>query len=118
MQAKLNMIESNADQPQTRKEQDIANFQDILTSQLDVRAKGGPKPRLLKITVESDEEKTTILQTLKKLRAPSTPEQLRCIFITPDLTPREQEANKVLRSELVQHNQSGNQYKIKNGQIV
>ena len=123
-----NMTESNADQPQTRKEQDIANFQDILTSQLDVRAhisnairlgkKGGPKPRLLKVTVESDEEKAAILRNLKKLRAPSTPEQLKRMFITPDLTPREREANKVLRSELAQRNQSGNQYKIKNGRIV
>jgi len=50
------MTESNADQPQTQKEQDIANFQDIITSQLNVQAhisnairlgkKGGPKPRL------------------------------------------------------------------------
>ena len=53
----------------------IANIQDILASQLDVQAhisnaiklgkKGGPKPRLLKIAVES-EEKATILRNVKK----------------------------------------------------
>ena len=123
-----NMAESSADQPLARKEQDIANLQDILTSHLQVRAhisnairlgkKGGPKPRLLKITVESDGEKAAVLRNLTKLRTSSTPEQLKRIFITPDLTQREREANKVLRSELAERNKSGNQYKIKNGRIV
>ena len=94
-----NMAESDADQPQTRKEKDITNFWGILTSQLNVQAhitngirlgkKGGSKPRLLKVSVESDEEKAAILRNLQKLRAPSTPEQLKCIFITPDLILRE-----------------------------
>ena len=123
-----NMAESSADQPLARKEQDIANLQDILTSHLQVRAhissairlgkKGGPKPRLLKITVEYDGEKAAVLWNLTKLRTSSTPEQLKGIFITPDLTQRQQETNKVLRSELAERNKSGNQYKIKNGRIV
>jgi len=80
--------------------------------------KGGPKPELLEVSVESDEEKAAILQNLQKLRAPSTPEQLKHIFITPrpDLTPKG--ANKSLRSELAERNQSGNHYKIKNSRIV
>ena len=73
--------------------------------------KCGPTPRLLKISVESDEEKAVILQNLKKLRASSTPEQLKCKFVTSDLTLREREANKAMRSELAQHNQSGNHCK-------
>ena len=91
------MTESTADQAQSSKEQDIANIQDILASQLDVQAhianairlgkKDGPKPRLLKITVESEEEKATILRNVKKLRIPSIPEHLKYMFITPDLTP-------------------------------
>jgi len=40
------------------------------------------------------------------------------ISITPDLIPREWEANKSLHSELAERSQSGNHYKIKNGQIV
>ena len=130
---KLNLIihnvkESNAEQPQARKEQDLATLQDIMSSQLNIQVrisnairlgkKGGPKPRLLKITVESDEEKAAILRNTKKLRTQSTPEHLKRIFITPDLTPREQEANKALRSELARRNQSENQYRIKNGRIV
>ena len=63
-----NMAESYSDQLHAQKEQVIAHLQDILTSQLEVRAHisrlgkiGGPKPRLLKISVESDEEKAAIL---------------------------------------------------------
>jgi len=57
-----NMEESSADHPQSRKEHDITAIRDILGSQLEVQPrisnairlgrKGGPKPRLLKITVE------------------------------------------------------------------
>jgi len=123
-----NMSEPSADEPHARKNQDIASLQDILSTHLNVHVhisnairlgkKGGPKPRLLKVTVESDEEKAAILRNTKKLRTPTIPEQLKRMYITPDLTPREQEANKALRSELAQRNQSGNQYKIKNGRIV
>jgi len=85
-----NMAESNLDQPQSRKEQDIINIRDILSSQLEVQPhitnairlgrKRGPKPRPLRITVESDEEKVAIL---RNVRLSSTPEYLKCVFITP-----------------------------------
>ena len=123
-----NMAESSSDQPQSRKEQDIACIRDILHSQLEVQPcisnavrlgkRGGPKPRLLKITVESEEEKVAILRNVKRLRLPSTPDPLKRIFITPDLTPREREVNKALRSELAERNKSAKQFIIKNGQIV
>lgn len=123
-----NMEESSADQAQSRKEHDITAIRDILGSQLEVQPrisnavrlgrKGGPKPRLLKITVESEDEKASILRNVKKLRLSSTPEHLKRIFITPDLTQKEREVNKVLRSELAERNKSGRQFRIKNGRIV
>ena len=123
-----NMDESSADHAQTRKEHDITMIRDILGSQLEVKScisnairlgrKGGPKPRLLKITVESEEEKVAILRNVKKLRLPSTPEHLKRMFITPDLTQKEREVNKALRSELAERNKSGKQFRIKNGRIV
>lgn len=118
------MVESTSDQAQIRKEHDITNIQDILVSQLNVQAhisnaiglgrKGGPKPRLLKITVESEEEKVAILRNVKKLRAPSIPEHLKHMCITPDLTQREREVNMALHFELAERNQSRNQFTIKN----
>ena len=66
-----NMAEPSSDQPQSRKEQDIASIRVILHSQLEVQPRisnairlgkrGGPKPRLLKITVELEKEKAVIL---------------------------------------------------------
>ena len=46
------------------------------------------------------------------------PEDINNIYITPDLTPKEQEHNKALRSKLSEMNKDGNRYRIKNGQIV
>ena len=120
-----NMTESSSDQPQSRKEQDIASIRDILHSQLEVQPRisnairlgkrGGPKPSLLKVTVESEEEKAAILRNVKRLRLSSTPDHLKRMFITPDLTLREREVNKALRSELAERNKSAKQF---NGQIV
>jgi len=40
------------------------------------------------------------------------------VFITPDLTPKEQESNNKLRlrAELKEHNKNGNLYQIKIGE--
>ena len=76
------------------------------------------KVRLLKITVESEKEKASILRNAFKLRNRELPEHLGKIFITPDMTPKEREENKLLRAKLAEANKSGNNYKIKNGQIV
>ena len=64
--------------------------------------KGFDKPRLLKITVSSIEEKVVILWNKVKIRADSNPEYVRKMFIiiTPDLTPLEQlRKNKVLKQQ-------------------
>ena len=76
------------------------------------------KPRLLKVTLNYSQEKYTVLRNCTKLRNSSAPEDIRKIFITPDLTPKQQELNKTLRSQLAEKNKDGNHYWIKNGKIV
>ena len=44
--------------------------------------------------------------------------QTQSIFITPDLTPKEQAENKLLRNKLNEMNKGGKYYSIKNRQIV
>ena len=45
-------------------------------------------------------KKAAIPQNTIKIRTTPTLDQLKRMFITPDLTPREQEANKISHSEL------------------
>ena len=53
-----------------------------------------------------------------KLHKQENPEAIKNIYTSPDMTPKEQEANKKLRFELKKLNKDGNQYQIKNGRIV
>ena len=46
------------------------------------------------------------------------PDWIMKVFITPDLTPKEQEQSKELRKQLAELNSSGKKYRIKNGAIV
>ena len=80
--------------------------------------KKGEKQRLLKISLSSDKEKAQILRDCTKLCNSSHPEHIRKIYITPDLTPKQQQRNTALRARLAEMNKKGNQYQIKNGQIV
>ena len=76
------------------------------------------RPRLIKVSVESECEKAVILHNCTKLRARDNPEDVRKVYITPDLTPREQQHNKVLRAQLAEKNKDRQKYQIKNGRIV
>jgi len=58
-------------------------------------------------------EKALILLNSIKLRNENNPEEIQKIFITPDLTPKEQEANKKLIVELRDLNKDGRVYYIK-----
>jgi len=103
-----NIAESDADTSEIRKQEDLKQVNDIFSKQLDIQTnisniirlgkKGGPKPRLLKVTVDSESVKAAILQNTKKLRHPDTPVNFRKVFVTPDLTPRESEANRELHA--------------------
>ena len=51
------------------------------------------KPRLLKISVDSQQSKAAVLQNCTKLRGKEVPQYLAKVFITPDVTPKERESN-------------------------
>ena len=76
------------------------------------------KSRLLKTALSSEDNKVKILRSCTKLRDKNYPNNIRKIFITPVQTPREQERNRELCSQLATLNATSNDYKIKNGQIV
>lgn len=129
---KLNLImhnvpESSSTEGQQRKQDDIVKVREIFANTLQVTSKvtnavrlgkKGEKTRLLKITVDSEKDKASILRNAMKLRSCDSPDHLKKIFITPDMTPKEREENKNLRAKLSELNKDGNNYRIKNGQIV
>ena len=119
--------ESTADDGQSRKQDDIKKFVSLFQNYLGAKVaitnafrlgKKSNRPRLLKLTLSSMEEKALILRNKSKLRSTSHPEDVRNIFITPDFTPIEQKRNKALREQLINMNKTENIYMIKNGRIV
>jgi len=71
------------------------------------------KPHLLKVTLTSVEDKVAVLRNKSLLCREGVPEFARNIYITPDLTPTEQENNKKLRLELNALNKDGKKCMIK-----
>ena len=125
-----NIKESDATDNSKRKEEDVCAATIVFKDYLDVKVsitkcfrigkkRDDPnKPRLLKITVNSIDEKIAVLRNKLRLRSQDNPEHIRKVFITPDLTPTEQKKNKELRSQLTEMNKVANLYKIKNREIV
>ena len=125
-----NVLESSADNGSERKSHDINTVTSIFEKYLGVKVKitnanrigrkkeGQLRPRLTKVSVESEREKAVILRNCTKLRARDIPEEIQNVYITPDLTPREQQHNKALRAQLAEMNKDGKKYWIKNGRIV
>ena len=70
--------------------------------------KNSEKTMLLKVDVPSEKIKKLVLHNSLKLRDQSNPDHIKKIFITPDLTPKEQEENKLLREKLYELNKAGN----------
>ena len=116
---------------ESRKENDIDCATDIFNVYLGAKAtvtkalrlgkktdKNADKPRLMKVTVDTLESKAFILRNCTKLRSADQSSYYSNIYITPDLTPTEREANRQLRAKLDVLNKNGKQYKIKNGRIV
>ena len=119
--------ESTADDGQSRKQDDIKKcvslFQNYLGAKVAITnafrlGKKSNRPRLLKLTLSSMEEKALILRNKSKLRSTSHPEDVRNVFIIPDFIPIEQKRNKALREQLINMNKTENIYMIKNGRIV
>ena len=129
---KLNIIVHNLPEcddvdPSNRKNHDISKTSSIIDKYLTVPTtitqairigKKREKPRLLKVTLVSNQQKAAVLRNCTRLRRTDIPEDVRRIYITPDLTPKEQEINKNLRSQLAEKNKDGKQFRIKNGKIV
>ena len=59
-----------------------------------------------------------VLRNTAKLRDHSNQDHIKKIFITPDLIPKQQKENKILREKLNEMNKSGKSDRIKNGQII
>ena len=111
---KLNIIlhnipESNADNADVRREHDTDTVKAIVNQHLCIPApisnvtrlgKKMDKPRLLRITVASEQEKASILRNCTKIQNIKDPAYLGKVFITPDLTMKEHEENKLLRKRL------------------
>ena len=104
-----NVPESSSEESLTRKNEDIKFVSKLCESQFNAKVsivkayrlgKKGAKHRLLKISLSSVSEKVTVLKNCTQLRNRSTPPLYQNIFISPDLTPKEQKRNKELRSEL------------------
>ena len=131
---KLNLIlhripESTSEDVLERKAHDTDQVKTIFQTYLKVDVqtdtvvrigkKDPQKTRLLKVDVPSDKLKKQVLHNSSKLRDISNPNWIKKVFITPDLTPKQQEENKVLREKLAELNKSApRSYHIKNGQIV
>jgi len=126
-----NAPESTAELAVTRKTDDIDLATDIFNVYLGAKAtvtkalrlgkkteKNTDKPRLMKVTVDTLESKAFILRNCTKLRSADQSSYYSNIYITPDLTPTEREANRQLRAKLAVLNKDGKLYKIKNGKIV
>ena len=76
------------------------------------------KQRLLKVSIPSLAVKKSILRNSSKLKDVSDPAWMKNVFVTLDLTPKEQEQSKEFRKQLADLNSSGKKYWIKNGAII
>jgi len=122
-----NLKESASTDGAARKQDDINECVALLERYLGISVsiskafrlgKKSDKPRLLKVSLSTTQEKALVLKNKAKLRSKDHPEHVRRLFITPDLTPFEQKQSKALRQQLVDMNKVQNVYMIKNGSIV
>ena len=121
---KLNMIlhgteESTSENSQSRKQDDITSLNfifakylnitpTIITNAIRLGKKDSDKPRLIKITLNSFEEKPLVLQNKFKLKNEKDPDSIKKIYINSDLTPLEQRKCKDLRQQLADLNKESN----------
>ena len=119
-----NLSESSKESGDDRKQEDIAVTTKLLDKYMEIPAKvvkafrigqRKDKPRLLKITVSTEQEKAEILWNCTKLRNSNNPNDVKKIFIAPDLTPLEQTANRKLREELKRKEQKWKPFSHKTG---
>ena len=125
---KLNILingipESTTESPTDRKAHDIKQVSEIFSELLEVKTtveeavrlgkRDSSRKRLIKVSVSSLAVKTAVLRNNFKLRSKSDPDWVKRVFITPDLTPKEQIESGELRKRLAEVNGSGKAYRIK-----
>ena len=109
-----------------RCEKDSASFVTMIKDEMKLNAtvsksfrvgkKLSDKPRLLIVTLDNPAVKQDILRYASQLRHS---EQYSNIYVTPDLTQKEREANRKLREELASRRRSGEaNLMIKGGKII
>ena len=76
------------------------------------------KPRLLKVSLGSADQKSSLLRNKVILKKDSNPEHIKNIYISPDYTPLEQKKRKALCEQLKKMINVSNLYVIRNGSIV
>ena len=122
-----NVKESLEEEPSNRKKDDMIGVTSLFSEYIGVETtvtnairigKKGDKPRLLKVSISNLQDKISILRGKMKLRNEGNPDHIKSVFITVDYTPLEQKKNKILREKLNDMNKVGNNYIIKNGNIV
>ncbi|XP_014676496.1 PREDICTED: uncharacterized protein LOC106816407 [Priapulus caudatus] len=120
--------ESKSLDPNMRKEDDNKVIKKIMetlkvndvvitkTIRLGAKKDPGDKPRLLLVALDDNKKKRVILSHAKELREL---EEWNTVYISPDLTRKEQEEGKKLREQLrLLREQGHNDYIIRRGMIV
>ena len=117
-----NVPESTLGEAHDRKKEDIQNMTVLFNKYVGVQAsvtnairigKPSDRPRLIKVSLSTTEEKLNIFHNRHNLRRKDHPAHVNKLFITPDLTPNQQTRNKQLHSQLAELNKAGNLYVIK-----
>lgn len=119
--------ESNAQLSSDCKEHDL-NLIQKLASELGVNnvevsdchrlGRRSEKPRPVKVTCRSLNQRADLLRLAPRISRMSSSLGFERVFIKPDLTPKEQEANRLLRQELKNLREAGERVVIRGGQIV
>jgi len=124
---KLNLIfhsvlESAKQNGPERKADDISTINGLLHQHLGYSStvsnvlrlgKKADRPRLLKVSVTTIQEKSTILRNCYKLRNSKNPMYVQKIFATPDVTPLEQKKDNLQRQKLAEMNKDSKTNKIR-----
>ena len=125
-QWRLNLIvhgvsESQADTGTSRRDDDVNFVTSCLKDHLDMSVAiekafrlgkrsdtQSDRPRLLKITLNSERDRSMTLIKCVKLRNNENAAHIKKVFFKPDLTPGELELNKKLRADLKEKNKDKN----------
>lgn len=111
--------------PKERSERDMTAIKAIATElgTMDLQPSGAtrigrinpPRPRLLRFKCSTFESKISVLKRSKNLRHSPN---FKTVFIKPDLTKLQREADTALRDELKRRRESGERVIIRRGRIV